>query len=182
MCSAMNPELIRLKITCMKWIVLALSFFSLNHLSAQVAPRLDWPHGVGKMSSASGDFRDIGIDLDVLGNRHAAVTAEVQADVDPRPDETIHAGAGRSPVSSGKDVHFTAVATYKAGKASVVPNEPTGLVATAGYNAAHIAFTAPTNDGGSAIINYEYKLNDDSWVALSPVSYTHLTLPTKRIV
>ena len=156
----------------MKWIVLALSFFSLNHLSAQVAPRLDWPHGVGKMSSASGDFRDIGIDLDVLGNRHAAVTAEVQTDVDPRPDETIHAGTGRSPVSSGKDVHFTAVPTYRSGKPPVVPHAPTRLVPTAGVNAAHIAFTAPTYVGLTPISNYEYKLNDGSWVALSPARTT----------
>jgi Secretion system C-terminal sorting domain/Fibronectin type III domain len=48
------------------------------------------------------------------------------------------------------------------------PNAPTGLSTTAGYNAAHISFTAPTNDGGASITNYEYKINDSSWVALSP--------------
>ena len=55
-----------------------------------------------------------------------------------------------------------------AGFTQVVPNEPTGVTATAGVNAAYVNFTAPTNDGGTDIINYEYTLNDGaSWTTIT---------------
>jgi hypothetical protein len=48
-------------------------------------------------------------------------------------------------------------------------NAPTSLSASSiTTNSAVISFTAPTNDGGSAITNYEYSLNLSSWTALSP--------------
>lgn len=44
---------------------------------------------------------------------------------------------------------------------------PTALTATPGDGTASISFT-PGDDFGSAITNYEYQLDDGSWVALSP--------------
>lgn len=44
--------------------------------------------------------------------------------------------------------------------APVVPGAPTNLVATPGVLSVSIAFTAPVSDGGSAITDYEYTLND----------------------
>jgi YVTN family beta-propeller protein len=52
-----------------------------------------------------------------------------------------------------------------------VPGAPTGLVATPGNGQASIAFTAPANNGGAAITNYEYSLdNGATWVTRSPAS------------
>jgi hypothetical protein len=52
-----------------------------------------------------------------------------------------------------------------------VPNAPTALSASAGLGVANISFTAPSNDGGAAITNYEYSTNNGtSWTAVSPAS------------
>jgi len=45
---------------------------------------------------------------------------------------------------------------------------PTSLSAIAGNTSVAISFTAPSDDGGSAITNYEYSFNNSSWTALSP--------------
>ena len=50
------------------------------------------------------------------------------------------------------------------------PNAPTGLSAQAGNNQATVTFTAPNDNGGSAITNYQYQLDDGDWVALDPAS------------
>jgi titin len=50
---------------------------------------------------------------------------------------------------------------------AAAPDAPTALVATPGNASASIAFT-PGADGGAAITNYEYKLDDGSWTAMSP--------------
>ena len=56
---------------------------------------------------------------------------------------------------------------------ATTPGAPTNLVATPGNAAASIAFTAPVNNGGSAITNYEYSTdNGTSWTACSPVVVT----------
>ena len=59
------------------------------------------------------------------------------------------------------------------------PPAPTALIATAKASSAEIAFTNPESDGGSAILNYEYTLNDGStWIALSPLdATTPVTIP-----
>ena len=45
---------------------------------------------------------------------------------------------------------------------------PTSLSATPVNTSVSIAFTAPSDDGGSAITNYEYSFNNSTWTALSP--------------
>lgn len=52
--------------------------------------------------------------------------------------------------------------------ASAPVNAPTSLSATPTNTDVSISFTAPTNDGGAAITNYEYSFNNSSWTALSP--------------
>lgn len=52
--------------------------------------------------------------------------------------------------------------------ASAPVNAPTSLSAIPTNTDVAISFTAPTNDGGSAITNYEYSFNNSSWTALSP--------------
>lgn len=57
---------------------------------------------------------------------------------------------------------------------------PTALVATAGNGQVSIAFTAPSNNGGAAITDYEYELDDSgTWTsantAATPVVITGLT-------
>lgn len=59
-------------------------------------------------------------------------------------------------------------------------NAPTDLVATAGDGQVSIAFTAPSNNGGAAITDYEYELDDNgTWTSAStaatPVVITGLT-------
>lgn len=57
---------------------------------------------------------------------------------------------------------------------STVPNAPTSLSSTAGNTQLTISFTAPSNNGGLAITNYEYALSTNSgssygaFTALSP--------------
>lgn len=52
--------------------------------------------------------------------------------------------------------------------ASAPVNAPTSLSAVPSTTSAAISFTAPTNDGGAAITNYEYSFNNSTWTALSP--------------
>ena len=63
-----------------------------------------------------------------------------------------------------------------------VPGAPTSLVATAGDTSASIAFTPPTSNGGSAITNYQYSIDNGSNYSefspeqtTSPVSISDLT-------
>ena len=49
-----------------------------------------------------------------------------------------------------------------------VSNAPTSLSATVTTTTATVSFTAPSNNGGSAITNYEYSFNNSTWTALSP--------------
>ena len=48
-----------------------------------------------------------------------------------------------------------------------VPDAPTALLASAGDGEVTIVFTEPA-DGGSAITNYEYRVDGGSWTAFSP--------------
>ena len=52
--------------------------------------------------------------------------------------------------------------------ASAPVNAPTSLSAIPTNTNVAISFTAPTNDGGTAITNYEYSFNNSTWTALSP--------------
>ena len=52
--------------------------------------------------------------------------------------------------------------------ASAPVNAPTSLSAVPSTTSVAISFTAPTNDGGAAITNYEYSFNNSTWTALSP--------------
>jgi hypothetical protein len=49
---------------------------------------------------------------------------------------------------------------------------PTSLSAIPTNTNVAISFTAPTNDGGLSITNYEYSFNNSSWTALSPADAT----------
>ena len=69
--------------------------------------------------------------------------------------------------------------TYDA-TAVTSPNSPTAMVATSGDGQVSVAFTAPSNDGGAAITDYQYELDDSgTWTsastATSPVVITGLT-------
>lgn len=68
-----------------------------------------------------------------------------------------------------------------------VPNAPTLVSITAGNTELIIAFTAPTNDGGSAITDYEYSIDSGSTftsasVTTSPFTITGLTNGTSYSV
>lgn len=55
------------------------------------------------------------------------------------------------------------------------PGAPTNLVATGINTGGMIQFTAPANDGGSAITNYEYSTdNGATWVTPSPAHLVFL--------
>ena len=69
----------------------------------------------------------------------------------------------------------TTIKTYmvtvtRAGTATTVPGAPTGLTATAsGTSTIDLAWTAPSNDGGSAISGYRIEVSSDggsSWISL----------------
>lgn len=53
------------------------------------------------------------------------------------------------------------------------PNQPTNLVATPTNGGGSIAFTPPTQNGGSALTNYQYSINDGaSWIPFVPADIT----------
>lgn len=56
--------------------------------------------------------------------------------------------------------------------ASAPVNAPTSLSGIVTDTTVAISFTAPTNDGGAAITNYEYSTNGSTWTALSPADAT----------
>jgi len=56
--------------------------------------------------------------------------------------------------------------------ASAPVNAPTSLSAVPSTTSVAISFTAPTNDGGATITNYEYSFNGSTWTALSPADAT----------
>lgn len=57
--------------------------------------------------------------------------------------------------------------------ASAPVDAPTSLSASSiAKTSAVISFTPPTNDGGTAITNYEYNINGGSFIALSPADAT----------
>ncbi len=51
-------------------------------------------------------------------------------------------------------------------------SQPTNLSYAALNNAVSIGFTAPENNGGYSISNYQYSINNGSWVSRSPESVT----------
>ena len=56
-------------------------------------------------------------------------------------------------------------------RAQTTPGAPTALTATAGINRVLTSFTAPANNGGAAITNYQYSTdNGTNWTAVSPAS------------
>lgn len=62
--------------------------------------------------------------------------------------------------------------------ASAPLTAPTSLSATAVNTSVSISFTAPTQNGGLPITNYEYSFNNSVWTALSPTDATSpVTVP-----
>lgn len=60
-----------------------------------------------------------------------------------------------------------------------IPTAPLSVVATGGNNQVSVTFSAPLNDGSSAITDYDYQLDGGSWVSASttssPIVITGLT-------
>jgi hypothetical protein len=88
-----------------------------------------------------------------------------------------------SGLTDGVTYTFTIVATNAAGNSASITSPsiiayslsspPTSLVATPGNTSVSIAFTPPTNTGGSAITNYQYSTNGgSSFTAFSPADTT----------
>ena len=67
----------------------------------------------------------------------------------------------------GFTISSTAIAGAAPPPSPTVPAAPTSLVAYRGNASAEIAFTAGAN-GGAAITNYKYQLDDGSWTEFSP--------------
>jgi uncharacterized protein (TIGR02145 family) len=107
---------------------------------------------------------------------------------------SITATGSSSPIvvtglTNGTSYTFTVVATNAAGNSGpssisdpviyiVVPGSPTSPVATASNAQASVAFTAPTNNGGTPIISYTVTSNPGSFTATgasSPIVVTGLT-------
>ncbi|MBK9654076.1 MAG: Ig-like domain-containing protein [Rhodanobacteraceae bacterium] len=59
--------------------------------------------------------------------------------------------------------------------AATVPNAPTGVVATAGDSSVVVTFTAPLNNGGSAILSYTATCGAQSGGGTSPITVGGLT-------
>jgi hypothetical protein len=63
------------------------------------------------------------------------------------------------------------------GTPSTIPGIPTSLLATPQNNALSISFSAPSSNGGSAVTDYEYSLNNSApWTSLSTATPTTFTV------
>ena len=89
-----------------------------------------------------------------------------QVDLDPG-DNVIQVKVTAEDTTTMKTYMVTVT---RAGTATTVPGAPTGLTATAsGTSAIDLAWTAPSNDGGSAISGYRIEVSSDggsSWISL----------------
>ena len=83
-------------------------------------------------------------------------------------------------LTNGTRYHITLLAATAAGNGTLsnslsgtpktVPNPPTDLVAIPADRSVTISFAPPTSNGGSAITNYKYSLNNAAWISVSPAS------------
>jgi outer membrane protein OmpA-like peptidoglycan-associated protein len=82
---------------------------------------------------------------------------------------TTYSIAIRARNAVGTSAESPAVSATPEAPPATEPPAPTGLSATPGDGQASVTFTQ-ANDGGSAITNYEYSVNDGGWTARSPAS------------
>jgi len=80
-------------------------------------------------------------------------------------------------LDNGTEYTFTVTATNTAGSTTssatsavtpgTVPGAPTAVGVNTGSETVTVSFTAPIDDGGFTIADYEYKLNDGDWTSAS---------------
>ncbi len=80
-------------------------------------------------------------------------------------DYTVPTGMGAMPL---RDTAGNAVEALVAHAVPNVPGAPASLNATAGDTQVTLDWTAPASDGGSAVIEYQYRVSDDAGSTWSP--------------
>jgi hypothetical protein len=103
--------------------------------------------------------------FDVHGNSLGDVTADTTFTIDSGtacPSKTCSGTVPGDVTVTGTDGTATGTATLHVNAAPTVPGKPTGVTATAGVGTALVSWTAPADNGGSAITGYTVTSNPDS--------------------
>ena len=118
---------------------------------------------------------DIAFDATTSGN---IITINPSSDFSS--GQAVYVAIGAAVEDTSDNALVASSATFTVAQYSSAPNSPTSLVASAGDAQVSIAFTAPSNNGGAAISDYQYELDESgTWTsastATSPVVITGLT-------
>lgn len=118
---------------------------------------------------------DIAFDATTSGN---IITINPSSDFSS--GQAVYVAIGAAVEDTSDNALVASSATFTVAQYSSAPNSPTALVASAGDAQVSIAFTAPSNNGGAAISDYQYELdNSGTWISAgttsSPVVITGLT-------
>ena len=149
-----------------------------------------YPLSQAQLPVTAGD-KQVVVDWDAPAGGGAVATYAVDYKESSEPDSayksfsivsastTIETVTG---LTNGTSYTFRVTARNDTGSASSVsravtptgtPSQPLNLSYTAGAGSVDISFTEPENNGGLAVANYAYSLNNgDTWTVRSPVSIT----------
>ena len=140
------------------------------------AIRLNWDAPTNTGTSAISSYK-IEVSTDGVNNftDHATVSGTTTTYLHSglQPNTTLHYQVLAVNATGDSEPSNTASATT--GTVATVPDPPTNLVATAqGQNQINLSWTAPANDGGSAITHYRIQRSHDGndWTALPAVNTT----------
>ena len=167
-----------------EWMGAGIAIVSINLTSSSLGP---YRYSGGAFWVSSNYTERVNIDLDTietcLGIAPGEVTNLIQTGADNSKTFVNQTNMGftfsisDTVISNPNDSNYVAGGTYSfyIGAAS---NAPTNLATTPGDGKVSVAFTAPTDTGGSAITDYEYQLDGGDWTTAittsSPVVITGL--------
>jgi len=167
-----------------EWMGAGIAIVSINLTSSSLGP---YRYSGGAFWVSSNYTERVNIDLDTietcLGIAPGEVTNLIQTGADNSKTFVNQTNMGftfsisDTVISYPNDSNYVAGGTYSfyIGAAS---NAPTNLATTPGDGKVSVAFTAPTDTGGSAITDYEYQLDGGDWTTAittsSPVVITGL--------
>ena len=167
-----------------EWWGAGIAIVSINLTSSSLGP---YRYSGGAFWVSSNYTERVNIDLDTietcLGIAPGEVTNLIQTGADNSKTFVNQTNMGftfsisDTVISYPNDSNYVAGGTYSfyIGAAS---NAPTNLATTPGDGKVSVAFTAPTDTGGSAITDYEYQLDGGDWTTAittsSPVVITGL--------
>ena len=167
-----------------EWMGAGIAIVSINLTSSSLGP---YRYSGGAFWVSSNYTERVNIDLDTietcLGIAPGEVTNLIQTGADNSKTFVNQTNMGFTFSISDTVIRYPNDSNYVAGGTysfyiGAASNAPTNLATTPGDGKVSVAFTAPTDTGGSAITDYEYQLDGGDWTTAittsSPVVITGL--------